>query len=85
MAIDYGGREVDDALVAYQRYLEQRAALDRVVKANRERARLAELALVDGRPVGFTGAAQSCVPMLNVPTMKSTRSSTPCRSASSRA
>lgn len=41
-------REVDDALVAYQRYLEQRAALDRVVKANRERARLAELRYRNG-------------------------------------
>ncbi|HQR22749.1 MAG TPA: efflux transporter outer membrane subunit [Burkholderiaceae bacterium] len=36
-------REVDDALVAYERNVEQRAALDRAVKANRERARLAEL------------------------------------------
>jgi multidrug efflux system outer membrane protein len=36
-------KEVDDALVAYQRSVEQRAALDRAVKANRERARLAEL------------------------------------------
>lgn len=41
-------REVDDSLVAYQRYLEQRAALDRVVKANRERARLAELRYRNG-------------------------------------
>ena len=41
-------REVDDALVAYQRYLEQRDALDRVVKANRERARLADLRYRNG-------------------------------------
>ena len=41
-------REVDDALVAYQRYLEQRAALDRVVTANRERARLADLRYRNG-------------------------------------
>jgi multidrug efflux system outer membrane protein len=36
-------KEVDDALVAFQRNIEQRAALERAVKANRERARLAEL------------------------------------------
>jgi multidrug efflux system outer membrane protein len=36
-------KEVDDALVAYQRNVEQRAALERAVKANRERARLADL------------------------------------------
>lgn len=36
-------KEVDDALVAYQRTGEQRAALQRAVRANRERARLAEL------------------------------------------
>jgi multidrug efflux system outer membrane protein len=41
-------REVDDGLVAYQRYLEQREALERVVKANRERARLAELRYLNG-------------------------------------
>jgi multidrug efflux system outer membrane protein len=41
-------REVDDALVGYERYLEQRAALDRVVKANRERARLADLRYRNG-------------------------------------
>jgi multidrug efflux system outer membrane protein len=40
--------EVDDALVAYQRNLEQRAALERVVKANRERARLADLRYRNG-------------------------------------
>ena len=41
-------REVDDALVAYQRNLEQRAALERVVKANLERARLADLRYRNG-------------------------------------
>ncbi len=41
-------REVDDALVAYQRYIEQRDALERVVKANRERARLADLRYRNG-------------------------------------
>ena len=41
-------RDVDDALVAYQRYLEQREALGRVVKANRERARLADLRYRNG-------------------------------------
>lgn len=41
-------REVDDALVAYQRYLEQREALARVVTANRERARLADLRYRNG-------------------------------------
>lgn len=41
-------KEVDDALVAYQRNLEQRAALERAVKANRERARLAELRYRNG-------------------------------------
>jgi multidrug efflux system outer membrane protein len=41
-------REVDDALVAYQRYLEQREALGRVVKANRERERLADLRYRNG-------------------------------------
>lgn len=41
-------REVDDALVAYQRNQEQRSALERVVKANRERARLAELRYRNG-------------------------------------
>jgi outer membrane protein, multidrug efflux system len=41
-------REVDDALVAYQWYLEQREALGRVVKANRERERLADLRYRNG-------------------------------------
>jgi multidrug efflux system outer membrane protein len=41
-------REVDDALAGYQRYIEQREALDRVVKANRERARLADLRYRNG-------------------------------------
>jgi len=41
-------KEVDDALVGYQRNVEQRAALDRAVKANRERARLAELRYRNG-------------------------------------
>lgn len=41
-------REVDDALVAYQRNQEQRSALERVVKANRERARLADLRYRNG-------------------------------------
>jgi multidrug efflux system outer membrane protein len=41
-------REVDDALVAYQRNLEQREALGRVVKANRERERLADLRYRNG-------------------------------------
>jgi outer membrane protein, multidrug efflux system len=41
-------REVEDALVAYQRNQEQRAALERVVKANRERARLADLRYRNG-------------------------------------
>ena len=41
-------REVDDALAAYQRYMEQRAALERVVNANRERARLADLRYRNG-------------------------------------
>ena len=41
-------REVDDALAAYQRYIEQREALERVVKANRERARLADLRYRNG-------------------------------------
>jgi multidrug efflux system outer membrane protein len=41
-------REVDDALVAYQRYMEQREALSRVVKANRERERLADLRYRNG-------------------------------------
>ncbi len=36
-------REVEDALVAYRRSLEQREALDRTVAADRERARLADL------------------------------------------
>lgn len=36
-------KEVDDALVAYQRNVEQRDALARAVAANRERARLADL------------------------------------------
>jgi len=41
-------REVDDALVGYQRYIEQREALGRVVKANRERERLADLRYRNG-------------------------------------
>jgi multidrug efflux system outer membrane protein len=41
-------REVEDALVAYQRYMEQREALSRVVKANRERERLADLRYRNG-------------------------------------
>jgi multidrug efflux system outer membrane protein len=41
-------REVDDALVAYRRYTEQRDALGRVVKANNERARLADLRYRNG-------------------------------------
>jgi outer membrane protein, multidrug efflux system len=41
-------REVDDSLVAYQRYIEQREALERVVKANRERERLADLRYRNG-------------------------------------
>jgi multidrug efflux system outer membrane protein len=41
-------REVDDALVAYQRFNEQRDALGRVVKANNERARLADLRYRNG-------------------------------------
>jgi multidrug efflux system outer membrane protein len=41
-------REVDDALVAYQRNVEQREALERVVIANRERARLADLRYRNG-------------------------------------
>ena len=41
-------REVDDALTGYQRYMEQREALDRVVKANRERERLADLRYRNG-------------------------------------
>jgi multidrug efflux system outer membrane protein len=41
-------REVDDALAGFQRYIEQREALDRVVKANRERARLADLRYRNG-------------------------------------
>jgi multidrug efflux system outer membrane protein len=41
-------REVDDALVSYQRYVEQREALGRVVKANRERERLADLRYRNG-------------------------------------
>lgn len=41
-------REVDDALVGYQRNVEQREALERVVTANRERARLAELRYRNG-------------------------------------
>ena len=41
-------REVDDALVAYQRTQEERSALERVVNANRERARLAELRYRNG-------------------------------------
>jgi multidrug efflux system outer membrane protein len=41
-------REVDDTLVAYQRNIEQRAALERVVRANRERARLADLRYRNG-------------------------------------
>jgi multidrug efflux system outer membrane protein len=41
-------REVDDALAGYQRYMEEREALDRVVKANRERARLADLRYRNG-------------------------------------
>lgn len=36
-------KEVDDALVGYQRSVEERDALQRVVTANRERARLADL------------------------------------------
>lgn len=41
-------QEVDDALVAYQRGVEQRAALERAVRADRERARLAELRYKNG-------------------------------------
>lgn len=41
-------REVDDALAAYQRNREQRDALERVVIANRERARLADLRYRNG-------------------------------------
>jgi outer membrane protein, multidrug efflux system len=41
-------QEVDDALVAYQRGVEQRAALVRAVRADRERARLAELRYKNG-------------------------------------
>jgi multidrug efflux system outer membrane protein len=41
-------KEVDDALVGYQRNVEQREALQRAVKANRERARLAELRYRNG-------------------------------------
>jgi len=41
-------KEVDDALVAYRRNIEQRAALERAVRANRERARLAELRYRNG-------------------------------------
>jgi outer membrane protein, multidrug efflux system len=41
-------REVEDALVAYERYQEQRAALERMVAANRERARLADLRYRNG-------------------------------------
>jgi multidrug efflux system outer membrane protein len=41
-------REVDDALAAYQRNQEQRDALERVVIANRERARLADLRYRNG-------------------------------------
>jgi multidrug efflux system outer membrane protein len=41
-------REVDDALVGYQRYVEQREALGRMVKANRERERLADLRYRNG-------------------------------------
>lgn len=41
-------REVDDALGAYRRNVEQRAALERAVLANRERARLAELRYRNG-------------------------------------
>lgn len=41
-------KEVDDALVAYQRNVEQRAALERAVKADRERARLADLRYRNG-------------------------------------
>lgn len=41
-------REVDDSLAAYRRYVEQREALERVVKANRERVRLAELRYRNG-------------------------------------
>lgn len=36
-------REVDDALVAYRRSIEERDALQRAVTANREHARLADL------------------------------------------
>jgi multidrug efflux system outer membrane protein len=41
-------KEVDDALVAYQRNIEQRDALARAVRADRERARLAELRYRNG-------------------------------------
>jgi multidrug efflux system outer membrane protein len=41
-------REVDDTLVAYQRNVEQRDALGRVVRANRERERLADLRYRNG-------------------------------------
>jgi multidrug efflux system outer membrane protein len=41
-------KEVDDALVAYRRGIEQRAALERAVRANRERARLADLRYRNG-------------------------------------
>jgi outer membrane protein, multidrug efflux system len=41
-------REVEDALAAYERYQEQRAALERMVAANRERARLADLRYKNG-------------------------------------
>jgi multidrug efflux system outer membrane protein len=41
-------REVDDTLVAYQRNIEQRDALARVVRANRERTRLADLRYRNG-------------------------------------
>lgn len=41
-------KEVDDALVAYRQTIEQRAALERAVRANRERARLAELRYRNG-------------------------------------
>ena len=41
-------REVEDALVSYQRLVEQRAALDRLVAASRERLRLTELRYLGG-------------------------------------
>lgn len=42
-AVRVAFREVDDALADYQRYGEQRAALDLAVRANRERLRLSQL------------------------------------------